>query len=356
MRFAIVSKGDEGLGLAHHLAMEGHDVVFVSPKVSVGVGFPVTRKSLHGINPREQILELLSWQIDVYVVTHQSLVEISEGLKNGFSKVLGPSVEEPNHIEDVVFTLLFDGMRFWEDVFISKRDMKFLSGNLGQTTKGEAISTWRIAKRDFFPEEIAKLEEQFRKTGYKGMVFLTREGEEMGVSVGFELDILYTIAELSRRELGLIINALLSGEKLHLACGMSACAVKLTLPPYPNGHKIQIPRTWEMDESAFKHIWFQNCQKLEGFDIATADGGCEILWASAYGAFDIDTGDSEARTRVLKTLKGIDILDKQYRNDFCFHRRSALWVVDSFMGGIRKEEGNEKDSVVSGVSSVDEES
>lgn len=337
MKFTIISELDEGLGLAVRLQDEGHTVTMVvvsRGRVTVGKGLVKDRWTGHGLDEEGVVDALRSFDSNIFVVTHPRLKDIAASLRKGGTRVVGPfeSVGETTGFEPFTITMMFDGVNVWNDVFLSIRDVKFLPGNLGPNTSGEGISTWRI-HRSHLGEFVRNVERNYRQTSYQGLVVF---GEE-----STNIDVLYTIFELSRRPLGEIIVGLAHGTRITLGCGVSACAARMSLPPWPYGSRVLTEgRQLDVEPPALKHIWLQNVYKDDG-GLKVANGSSTVLWASAYGSFRLD-GSSDAPRRVVKTLKNVGLDEKQFRVDVCKHKEFGLDVSEMFLGGVNNESRGEE--------------
>lgn len=357
MRVLFISTHGAALGLAHHVAQEGHNVdVFIADarlRLS-GLGLvnrvgdwraALRRADLTvadgvGLGRYEDIVRQtnrptvgFSAALDTLQLDGAKCAEMFDraGIQTLPQSLDASSGDGPARSSGVQVAVgsWFNGSAFVRPFTYTFADRRLFAGDLGPLTAGMGSVVVRADGGRLVDHTLARVEPLLRLLGYRGpfgIDAVVRQDGTFAVGVTTALsddavfegldeplgDFLFDTAMGTKREMTLSADTLIS--------------VRLSVPPWPQQSLNGSGRLVEgIDEQALAHLFLAHVTR-DGESYTTAGGDGVVLTATARGAVTppkpLNNGKRsrpdytyEARRRVYRLLDKIAVPDKQYRTD-----------------------------------------
>jgi hypothetical protein len=344
----ILSKGDEGYGLARRLSKNCFVKYFSKDRrfEFLGKGFE-NPKTVKGFQEHLDTSDL------VLVTDRGSFREYN--LTNEKRKMVMGVGELEKAIEDVSFlkglvrlmkvsTLPLEGPFFelsgwfngtsWVSPFmLSQREDRFMEGNKGLPTECMGVITTFFSSGRIIDSVFNPLGVILKGFNYKGLVNLKVKFSEQQISLadfslGFTFDNLEVFGECLKGPLdNFFVNILDGSLQEYNILGPLGLGVRLSTPPYP--YEIDESQGWKepisLNDGASNHLWIKNVYKhKDALYYGKVSGllGCVTSWGSNY---------REASRRVYRTIKNIvSSPEVQYRLDIVQEFEQSLNLLKSW--------------------------
>jgi hypothetical protein len=323
VRILILSQEGQGLGLAHHLSTEGHNVGFHVPNNTlIGKGVVDTKPS---------------YNADITIFDSDSMLGAKE-VRETERRVLGASLwaktlaENPDYAKALISSLGWkttestEGANLYTTVWFNGSNYiaiynsivyrRFMSSGRGPDVNFTGVVTnFNKPTSHLFKTILKPLKTVLRKVNHRGCFHIHTLVKEQRVYVksidaSFGHPLSYLLFENSSASVSDILLRLFNEDSKRVdTIEQWGCGLLLTTPPYPykidNGHT----PLRGINIHNLKHLWLIDAQK-NGPDWATAGAGGKIGYLTARGSTI-----SEATRRIYRTIKNLDIKDIQYRDD-----------------------------------------
>lgn len=341
MKILFLSSQGDGISLAQRMASEGHSVhVFVrghggSGADVLGTGF-VNRVQTWRPNLMDSDLVVCDSPgfgnyakvlrgngRPVFACNRLADMALSPSRQSRILSLLSmkvPGEEIPQDAVPCIVQAWYNGRSWVRPFLVSMNEDHFMNGDVGPIVPSMGCLTW-AAKKDYplFENVLFPLEKFLKKISWRGPVNVRCRVWLKGTSVdslllGFQYDSTFALIEGLQEPLGDAIFETAIGLKksLHITTFDYMLSARISVPPWPHAQpngEIRGMGIGELSDQALKHLHFQDAY-CEGklFRIAGLTG--VVCSATAVGR-SID----EVQARVLRTVRGIPLEDKQYRTD-----------------------------------------
>jgi phosphoribosylamine--glycine ligase len=224
----------------------------------------------------------------------------------------------------------FNGMRFVRPFNHTFEEKRFLPGNLGCNTGCMGNVVLGVNSNRLTKATVERVEDFLRMIGYRGPFDINTIVNETGAyaleatsRMGY--DAVEALIEGLNEPAGEFFYDIAQGAKREMDLGEDPMiAVRMSIPPWPtrrpDSDSFGEPVMGLTDER-LRHVFLTDVMK-DGDEYVTAGGDGVLLKATATGAVERKSSPKHnddytynARRRVYRTLDGISVSNKQYRND-----------------------------------------
>jgi len=338
VKILFLSSEGSGISLAQRMASEGHSVyVFVRGIGAENVGsgivnrVPAWRPSLMesdlvvcdspGFGNYAKVLR--GNGRPVFACNRLADLALAPKRQSSLLRLLSlniPTEEIPHDSVPCLVQAWYNGRDWVRPFLVSMNEDYFMNGDVGPKVPSMGCLTW-AAKKDYrlFHTVLFPLEKFLKKISWRGPVNVRVRAWLEGTTVdsfylGFQYDSTFALVEGLQEPLGDAIFETAIGLKRELCITTFdyMLSARISVPPWPHAQpngEIRGLGIGELSDKALKHIHFQDAYcdgKL--YRIAGLTG--VVCSATAVGR-TID----EVQARVLRTVRGIPLADKQYRTD-----------------------------------------
>ena len=338
MKILFLSNRGHGISLAQRMAFEGHSVyVFVKGQGAERLGEGLVNR-ITSWRPRLMDCDLVVCDSPgfgsqakvlrgngrpVFACNRLADMALSPRRQLKLFQLLGmklPDEEVPPDSVPCMVQAWYNGRDWVRPFLVSMNEGHFMNGDVGPIVSSMGCLTW-AAKQDYrlFDLVLFPLEKFLKKISWRGPVNVGCRVWLEGTSVdalllGFQYDSTFALIEGLQEPLGDAIFETAMGLKrtLEITTFDYMLSARISIPPWPHAKpngEIRGLGIGELSDKALKHLHFQDAY-CEGKLYRVAGLTGVVCSATAVGR-SID----EVQSRVLRTVRGIPLEDKQYRTD-----------------------------------------
>jgi hypothetical protein len=327
MKLLIVSATGYGLGLASHLASDGHAVNLV-----------ITHDECVNIVGKGIITSSTPSRPDITVFDHHNFGKSADELRQEGARVFGASVwsqmlqDDPEYRQAVIratwgnlepvkkgveayITCWFNGNSYvatYLSLVYHRINPGGTAVDVGFT--GCLSNFWQPTQRvrDCFLEPLLKV---LRRANHRGCFHIrsTIDGDKFSISdiaASFEHPLSLVMFENSKATIPDILLRMFNEDSMPIQpLDQWACSVLLSVPPYP--YTIHHPPAvlGGIVPANLKHLWLVDAMREDGKWMTTGTHG-KVGYVTARGTTFV-----EASRRAYRTIRNLQVQDLQYRPD-----------------------------------------